>query len=76
MSWNLPDGCTDHDIDVAAGGYDRPEPEEDDFDAEAYEEYLLDLAFEVVAKAQAEWSAAVFAEVELKRRLADVDAAA
>ena len=59
MSWNLPDGCTDHDIDMAAPGYwDDPEPE-DDFDEEAY---LADLAFEVVADAQAEWSAVVFAE--------------
>jgi hypothetical protein len=27
MSWNLPDGCTDRDIDYAAGGYDEPEEE-------------------------------------------------
>lgn len=25
MSWNLPDGCSDFDIDMAAGGYDLPE---------------------------------------------------
>lgn len=30
MSWNLPDGCTDYDIDRAAGGYDEPEPEDPD----------------------------------------------
>jgi hypothetical protein len=37
MSWNLPDGCTDEDIDMAAPGYwDPPEPEqcEDDWDPE------------------------------------------
>ncbi len=28
MSNYLPDGCTDHDVDVAAGGYDPPEPEQ------------------------------------------------
>lgn len=27
MSWNLPDGCTDADIDRAAGGYDEDEYE-------------------------------------------------
>ena len=27
MSWNLPDGTTDYDVDVAAGGYDPPECE-------------------------------------------------
>jgi hypothetical protein len=59
MSWNLPDGCTDYDIDVAAGGYDEREFEEDDFDLEAYE---ADISFELVAEAQVEWSAAVFAE--------------
>lgn len=30
MSWNLPDGCTDEDIDRANGGYDEPEPEDPD----------------------------------------------
>ena len=27
MSWNLPPGCTDRDVDMAAGGYDE-EPED------------------------------------------------
>lgn len=30
MAWNLPDGCSDYDVDVAAGGYDEPEPEDPD----------------------------------------------
>ena len=29
MSWNLPDGCTDSDVDYAAGGYEH-EPEEEE----------------------------------------------
>ncbi len=65
MSWNLPDGCTDRDIDMAAPGYyDEPEPE-DEFDIE---EYLLDLAFEAVADAQAEWSEVVFSQATVLPR--------
>ncbi len=41
MAWNLPDGCTDRDVDVAAGGYDAPEcecrydPQTDEMDSDA-----------------------------------------